>query len=168
MAKISIYLSKSSTSEEVLVYKKYLKESLFRHQLTFYRPSSLEEINEHLAKELMEGSVDYVFAMGGDGTIHQFVQLMSGTDIPLLIIPTGTANDLARELSLNDRIEQAVRTFLNKKIESIDLISVNNRLMSTCGGLGISSEVAGKINELRQEFPWFKKFVKIVGLVFIH
>ena len=163
MANISIYLSKSSTSEEVLVYKKYLKESLFRHQLTFYRPSSLEEINEYLAKELMEATVDYVFAMGGDGTIHQFVQLISGTDVPLLIIPTGTANDLARELSLNERIDQAVRTFLNKKIESIDLISVNNRLMSTCGGLGISSEVAGKINDLRQEFPWFKKFVKLVG-----
>jgi len=163
MAKISIYLSKSSSSEEVLKYKKYLKESLFRHRVTFHRPSSLDEINETLSKELMKESVDYVFAMGGDGTIHQFIQMMCGTKVPLLIIPTGTANDLARELSLSSKIEHAVRTFLDKKIESIDLISVNKNLMSTCGGLGISSEVAGKINELRVDFPWFKKIVKVIG-----
>ena len=35
--------------------------------------------------------------------------------------------------------------------------------MSTCGGIGISSEVAGKINDLRLDFPWFKKFVSLVG-----
>lgn len=163
MAKISIYLSKSSSSEEVLTYKKYLNESLFRHDLTFHRPSSLDEINESLSKELMSKSVDYVFAMGGDGTIHQFIQMMCGTEVPLLIIPTGTANDLASELCLSSKIEQAVRTFLDKKIESIDLISVNRHLMSTCGGIGISSEVAGKINDLRLDFPWFKKFVSLVG-----
>ena len=95
MAKISIYLSKSSSSEEVLTYKKYLKESLFRHDLTFHRPSSLDEINESLSKELKSKSVDYVFAMGGDGTIHQFIQMMCGAEVPLLIIPTGTANDLS-------------------------------------------------------------------------
>ena len=163
MAKISIYLSKSSTSEEVLVYKKYLKESLFRHELNFHRPSSLEEISETLSKEIITESVDYIFAMGGDGTIHQFIQLLGGSNIPLLVIPMGTANDLASELKLGKKINQAVKNFLNKQIEVIDLISVNKNLMATCGGIGISSEVASKINDLRMEFPWFKNIVKLVG-----
>ncbi len=41
-----------------------------------------------------------VIACGGDGTVHQVLQHVQGTDLPLGILPTGTGNDIARSLGL--------------------------------------------------------------------
>src|SRR5262249_9480126 len=43
---------------------------------------------------------DVVVAAGGDGTIRAAAAGMSGTDVPLAIIPCGTANVLAQEIGL--------------------------------------------------------------------
>lgn len=41
-----------------------------------------------------------VIACGGDGTVHQILQHVQGTDLPLGILPTGTGNDIARSLGV--------------------------------------------------------------------
>ena len=43
---------------------------------------------------------DAIFACGGDGTIHDILQGMAGTQTPLGIIPLGTANTLAHDLRI--------------------------------------------------------------------
>ncbi len=43
---------------------------------------------------------DTVFACGGDGTIHDVLQGLVGTDAAMAIIPLGTANSLAHDLQL--------------------------------------------------------------------
>jgi diacylglycerol kinase (ATP) len=45
-------------------------------------------------------SCDTVIACGGDGTVHDVLQGVAGTSIHLGVIPFGTANALARNLSL--------------------------------------------------------------------
>ena len=43
---------------------------------------------------------DLVLACGGDGTVHHVVQALAQTQIPLGIVPVGTANALARNLQI--------------------------------------------------------------------
>jgi diacylglycerol kinase family enzyme len=45
-------------------------------------------------------SCDTVIACGGDGTVHGVLQGIAGTSIPFGVVPFGTANALARNLSL--------------------------------------------------------------------
>ncbi len=52
------------------------------------------------AQAVADGS-DAVFACGGDGTIHEVMQSLVGTETALGIVPLGTANTLARNLKLS-------------------------------------------------------------------
>ncbi|HEY1802200.1 MAG TPA: YegS/Rv2252/BmrU family lipid kinase [Terriglobales bacterium] len=52
------------------------------------------------AREAISGGCDTVFACGGDGTIHDVLQGLVGTDAALGIIPLGTANALAHDLKI--------------------------------------------------------------------
>jgi len=51
-------------------------------------------------KEAIAEGCDTVLACGGDGTVHDVLQGMVGTDAALGIIPLGTANSLAHDLGL--------------------------------------------------------------------
>ena len=43
---------------------------------------------------------DTIFACGGDGTIHNIVQVLATTPVALAILPMGTANALAHDIGL--------------------------------------------------------------------
>ena len=50
-----------------------------------------------------------VIACGGDGTVNEVVNGMAGSDIPLALLPAGTANILAKELGIPWDIPHAAR-----------------------------------------------------------
>lgn len=53
------------------------------------------------ANEAIRRGCDAVIACGGDGTVHEVLQSLVGTDVALGVIPLGTANALAADLGLN-------------------------------------------------------------------
>lgn len=60
-----------------------------------------------LASEAASAGINEVIARGGDGTVHEVVQGLAGTDARLLVWPAGTANVLARQLELTREPEEA-------------------------------------------------------------
>ena len=52
------------------------------------------------ARQAMNEGCDAVLACGGDGTVHEIVQSLVGSDVALGVIPLGTANALAANLGL--------------------------------------------------------------------
>src|SRR5271170_3558818 len=66
-------------------------------------------------KEARNAGCDVVFACGGDGTIHDVLQGLVGTDAALGIIPLGTANSLAHDLHLPLPPADAARSALKAK-----------------------------------------------------
>src|SRR6476660_4144199 len=52
------------------------------------------------ARQAPTSGYDTVFACGGDGTIHDVIQGLAGTDVALGVIPLGTAYALAHDLGL--------------------------------------------------------------------
>jgi diacylglycerol kinase (ATP) len=55
----------------------------------------------------IEAGVDAIVVYGGDGTILEVASSMAGSDIPLVIIPGGTANVLSVELGIPSDQDQA-------------------------------------------------------------
>jgi diacylglycerol kinase (ATP) len=53
------------------------------------------------AAEAVERGAGVVFACGGDGTVHEVLQGLVGTEAALGVIPFGSANALARDLGLS-------------------------------------------------------------------
>ena len=58
---------------------------------------------------------DTVLACGGDGTVHEALQSLVGTDVALGVVPLGTANALAQNLGLGRNPVKAMRALLNAK-----------------------------------------------------
>jgi len=53
-----------------------------------------------LARQAIQQGFDTILACGGDGTVHEVLQGMVGTEATLGVIPFGTANALAADLGL--------------------------------------------------------------------
>ncbi len=70
-------------------------------------------------RQAVAAGCDTVFACGGDGTIHDALQGMVGTQAALGIIPMGTANALAHDLGFPLSPEGAARAALNAKLRRI-------------------------------------------------
>jgi YegS/Rv2252/BmrU family lipid kinase len=71
----------------------------------------------------IDGTFDHILIAGGDGTINYVVNLMKrlGIELPIAVIPTGTANDFAGAFKMPDDIEQAVRAILGGAVKPIDV-----------------------------------------------
>ncbi|MGO9434514.1 MAG: diacylglycerol/lipid kinase family protein [Terracidiphilus sp.] len=66
-----------------------------------------------LAKAAMRNRFDTILACGGDGTVHEVLQCLVGTDVALGVVPLGTANALAQDLGLGTSPVKAVRKLLS-------------------------------------------------------
>src|SRR5438045_7062157 len=81
---------------------------------------SSEEATLHARVAVASGS-DTVFACGGDGTIHDVIQELAGTQVALAILPFGTANALAHDLGIPIRPSEAARVAVNGRVRRIPL-----------------------------------------------
>jgi diacylglycerol kinase (ATP) len=66
----------------------------------------------HARRAVREG-YDTILACGGDGTVHEILQSLVGTNVALGVIPLGTANALASNLGLVAAPARTTRALLN-------------------------------------------------------
>jgi len=66
-----------------------------------------------LAERVKREGFDSVVACGGDGTVHEVVQSLVGTEVALGVFPLGTANALASDLGLIGRPDKVAHSLLN-------------------------------------------------------
>jgi diacylglycerol kinase (ATP) len=65
-----------------------------------------------IARKCIQEGTDLIIAAGGDGTINEVVEGVAGSQVPLGILPGGTANVLANEIGLNGGLESAALKLL--------------------------------------------------------
>ncbi|MGX6590753.1 YegS/Rv2252/BmrU family lipid kinase [Cetobacterium ceti] len=120
----------------------YQKQNLiiepFRISFEFDLNTSLDDVNE---KEY-----DHILISGGDGTINQVVNVLKkkNLDIPIAILPTGTANDFANLLGIPSNIEAAIKKILSNKPKKIDLGKANDLYFINIFSCGLFTEVSQK------------------------
>lgn len=70
-------------------------------------PTETRDAAGQLAQQAIDSGCDTIFACGGDGTIHNIVQVLANTSAALGILPMGTANALAHDLGIPTDLTRA-------------------------------------------------------------
>jgi len=94
-----------------------------------------------------------VIACGGDGTLHEVVNGLAGSKVPLALLPAGTANVLAKELKLSWNLPDAARQIVAGRLQRIALgqaVAENNgdesRYFITLAGAGVDADMVYRVN----------------------
>lgn len=97
--------------------------------------------------------VDLVIVGGGDGTLNAAVDGIIDTQLPLGILPLGTANDLARTLAIPQALDEACQVIANGKQQRIDLGWVNGKHFFNVASLGLSVQITKQLTkEIKQRW----------------
>lgn len=64
---------------------------------------------------------DLVAVAGGDGTLRRVATELIGREIPIAILPAGTANNIARTLEIDGSFEELVASWRNSSIKKFDV-----------------------------------------------
>lgn len=89
---------------------------------------------------------EYVIVAGGDGTVDTVVNLMKqlNIDLPIAILPVGTANDFAKFIGISPNVEKACEQILNSKPVLIDIGRINNKYFINVASTGLFTDVSQK------------------------
>jgi diacylglycerol kinase (ATP) len=91
--------------------------------------------------------VDLVIIGGGDGTLNAAIPGLLDTQLPLGILPLGTANDLARTLKISGNILEACQVIAHRNIERIDIGQVNDRYFFNVASFGLSVDITQRLTQ---------------------
>lgn len=94
----------------------------------------------------IDSSYHHILGAGGDGTINQIINIMKkkNLDIPLAILPVGTANDFAKYIGMPADIGSACDKILTGKIQEIDLGKANDKYFINVFSFGLFTDVSHK------------------------
>src|SRR3984893_16747588 len=74
-----------------------------------------------MARRIVEQSRQLAIVGGGDGTVNEAVNGLAGSHVPLAVLPSGTANVLAKELSIPWNLPRAAERIIRAKYRRIAL-----------------------------------------------
>ncbi len=89
---------------------------------------------------------DVIAACGGDGTISEVACGLSGSAIPLAILPGGTSNVLARELGIPLDADRAAELLFTGQLRPVRVLTANERPFLLWAGAGLDARVMGHMS----------------------
>ena len=97
-------------------------------------------------------TIDLMVVAGGDGTVNYVVNAMKrkGLDIPLGVIPSGTANDFARALGMSREPLEAARQIASGGVERVDVGCVNGLWFVNIFSFGIFTTTSQRTPDKRK------------------
>jgi diacylglycerol kinase (ATP) len=90
---------------------------------------------------------DGLIVAGGDGTMNAAAHALVKTGLPLGVLPSGTANDLARTLAIPEDPRKAAEIIASGHTRRIDLGSVNRHYFFNVASIGLAADLAGKLTK---------------------
>ena len=91
---------------------------------------------------------NHILIAGGDGTIDRLVNYMkkNDIDIPIGILPTGTANDFANVLNIPLDIDLCIENIINSEPKYIDLGVINDDYFVNIASTGMFTDVSQRVD----------------------
>lgn len=128
------------------------------NELTVLTTSGPGDAIELCRNAVREGA-DVVAAFGGDGTVMEALEGLLATDIPLAVIPGGTANLLAGNLRIPNSPAKAARIIMEGRPRIIDIGRLETaeatRYFAVGAGAGYDAELmSGTSGEAKRRWGW--------------
>lgn len=91
---------------------------------------------------------NHILIAGGDGTIDRLVNYMkkNDIDIPIGILPTGTANDFANVLNIPLDIDLCIENIINSEPKYIDVGVINDDYFVNIASTGMFTDVSQRVD----------------------
>lgn len=141
------------------MYKKSLMKFLLQ-QAKMFKFISIDEFDDTDITEY-----DTIITVGGDGTINKAASKIINTDKTLICLPSGTANLLASNLGMSDKLDKNLRNILKGKTKLIDVLKIDDNICVLRSGLGYDSDIICKTPQsLKNKFGYFAYFIS--GIIF--
>lgn len=101
---------------------------------------------ENIRAEIKKYKPSIVSAAGGDGTVKLLAKILANTRIILSIIPYGSANGMAKELTIT-KIDLALELLSKGKPKRIDLIDINGEICIHLADVGLNARVVKRFEK---------------------
>jgi YegS/Rv2252/BmrU family lipid kinase len=125
-----------------------------------------------LVEQAVRRGCDTILACGGDGTVHEVMQTLVGSDLALGVIPQGTANALAMDLGVPLSPLKAVKSLLTATPERVPVGRLHyrgldgepqSRYFTVAAGVGADGHLISRLDaKLKRRFGY--AFYAVEGL----
>lgn len=116
---------KTKAEEVIPLIQNLSKEAGLEHVIHF---TAGEDDDRLLQEKIRSSAPDRVTACGGDGTVQLVGRNLIGMDLPMAILPLGSANGLATALAIPKNREEALRLIMNSKVTMpLDVMRINDK-----------------------------------------
>jgi len=133
---------------------------------------------EKKARQAVLAGCDTIFACGGDGTVHNIIQVLANTRVALAILPMGTANALAHDLGLPMNVAAAAKVSLSATPRRVALGHVQyldfngnpgTRYFVIAAGVGVDAHLFYKlVPEIKRSWGMVAYYVRAWHLWFTY
>lgn len=109
------------------------------------------------------GSVDYwikklsitrVVAVGGDGTVALLAKHLLGSNLSMGILPAGSANGMAKELGIPEKLKEALDIIVHGKLKQCDVIKINDDISLHLSDFGLNARLIKYFSENKLRGMW--------------
>jgi len=106
-----------------------------------------------------------VVAVGGDGTINEVAKAIVKTDVPLLIIPKGSGNGMARHLKVLLPTKDILQALINGRVINYDVGYLNDQIFLCNAGFGFDAYLANYYSHhtMRKFLPYIFAGIKALN-----
>lgn len=121
-----------------------------------------DEDKTKILEEVERFKPSRIVIAGGDGTVNLVAHILKDHNIPMGILPSGSANGLASNLKIPDEVEAQIGIALGEHFYKMDQLIVNTRTCLHIADLGLNAElisnfesgnIRGKFGYLLQSIP---------------
>ncbi|AJC69617.1 diacylglycerol kinase family protein [Trueperella pyogenes] len=112
-------------------YRSILREVLDKYpvEMQWLPVGTRDEAYQAMHDATHSGAIDALIIVGGDGFIHNAVNAVGDSGVPLGIVAAGSGNDIAREFGLpihcvHDSIHQIAASLLTRHYRDVDVMEI--------------------------------------------
>ncbi|WP_160687397.1 YegS/Rv2252/BmrU family lipid kinase [Clostridium sp. C2-6-12] len=98
------------------------------------------------ALDIIDETYSYILIAGGDGTVDSLVNAMKqrNVNLPIGILPVGTANDFGKFINMPADIEEACKQILDSKPVAVDVGKINDKYFINVASTGLFTDISQK------------------------
>ncbi|GEN45070.1 diacylglycerol/lipid kinase family protein [Alkalibacillus haloalkaliphilus] len=144
--------------ESILLERKIVYDVSFTK-----KPNHATQLVHDLAHD--SPNVSAIIIVGGDGTVHEAINGLQNSNVPLGIIPAGSGNDFCRGMGIPLNCVEALERILKNEKKLIDVGHINNKVFATIAGIGFDGKIAAETS--RSKLKKLCNVIKIGSIPYI-